>query len=141
MIKRLFDASSIILLAKRNPEKASTILEGQYRLDLTIYEVGNAVWKVNKLINKTGKSTALDAVEEAYYLTVLMEVIRIGQVEELKSTMEIAFDRSLSFYDSAYLYAARKNGLTLVTEDERLRRLALELRLNSDKIGDLEVEP
>jgi hypothetical protein len=34
-----------MLLAKRHPDKASAALEGEYVLDYTLYEVGNAVWK------------------------------------------------------------------------------------------------
>jgi len=48
MKTRLFDASAIILLIKRHPDTASTTLEGEYILNLTPYEVGNALWKINK---------------------------------------------------------------------------------------------
>jgi predicted nucleic acid-binding protein len=135
----LFDASSIMLLAKRYPDKASTTLEGEQLLDLTIYEVSNAIWKINKLINKSDKSTALDAVVQVHYLTALMEATKIEGVEDLTGAMEIAFDKGLSFYDSAYLYTAKRKGLTLVTEDERLLIVGKEIGVDCVKVKDIEL--
>ena len=140
MKARLFDASSIMLLVKRYPEKTSIILEGEYLLDLTMYEVGNVIWKINKLINKSDKSTALDAIEQAYNLTALMEVIKIEGVEEFKNTMRIAFEGGLSFYDSAYLHTAGRKGLTLVSEDDRLSKRAMEFGVNCITITDIASE-
>ncbi len=132
----LFDASSIMLLAKNKPETASATLEGQYILDLTRYELGNALWKVAKLIDKSGESTAQEALEQVYSLVTLMEVIRLEGLEELAGTMETAFDTGLSFYDSSYVQAARREGLVLVTEDERLMRRAKELGLGCIRATD-----
>jgi predicted nucleic acid-binding protein len=137
----LFDASSIMQLAKRHPDKASIRLEGELLLDLTIYEVGNAIWKINKLIKKSDKSTALEAVTQAYHLTALMEVTKVEGVEGLTGTMEIVFDEGMSFYDSAYLHTARRMGLTLVTEDERLLKRAIDVGVNCVKVDDLKPEP
>lgn len=136
MRTRLFDASSIMLLAKRNPEKASTTLEEQCILDLTRYELGNALWKVSKLIDKSDKSIALEALKQVHSLMALMEVIRPEGLEELTGTMETAFDTGLSFYDSAYIQTARRNDLVLVTEDERLMKRAKELGLGCIKATD-----
>ena len=141
MKTHLFDASSIMQLAKRHPDKASTLLEGELILDLTKYEVGNAIWKIYKLIEKTDKSTALEAVTQAYHMIALMEVIKVEDVEALASTMEIAFDEGLSFYDSAYLQSAKKLGLTLVTEDKRLSKRAVDVGVTCIQIDDLKHEP
>jgi len=136
MRTHLFDASSIMLLTKRNPEKVSTTLEGQYILDLTRYELGNALWKVAKLIDKHDKPTALEALEQVHSLIALMEVMRPEGLEELTRTMETAFDTGLSFYDSAYIQTARRNDLVLVTEDERLIKQAKELGLGCIRAAD-----
>jgi len=129
MKARLFDASSIILLAKKHPEKAPTTLTGEHILDLTIYEIGNAIWKINKLVKKTDKPTAIGAIEQAYHLTALMNIIKIQSLYELSATMENAFDHSLTFYDSAYLTAAYIHKATLVTEDKRLAEAAQEANI------------
>ena len=136
MKTRLYDASSIMLLAKRNPETAWATLEGQCILDLTRYELGNALWKVAKLIDKSDKSTALEALEHVHSLTALMEVMRPEGLEELTDTMKIAFDTGLSFYDSSYIQTARRNGLDLVTEDGQLMKRAKELGLGCLRATD-----
>ena len=141
MKTHLFDASSIMHLTKRHPDKASTLLEGEHILDLTKYEVGNAIWKIYKLIEKTDKITALEAVTQAYHLMALMEVVKVEGVEALAGTMEIAFDEGLSFYDSAYLQSAKKLGLTLVTEDKRLSKRAVDVGVTCIQIVDLKHEP
>ena len=122
--QRLFDASAILLLAKRCPEQTSTILENQLRLDLTIYEIGNAVWKINKLINKSEKPSALDAVEQACNMIALMDFRRVEDVEEIVGAMDLAYEYNLTFYDSCYLFVALKTGVTLVSEDQAIVKAA-----------------
>mgnify|MGYP001626405038 CR=1 FL=1 len=41
----LFDASSIISIIQYMKRNALRVLSGNYVLDLTIYEIGNAIWK------------------------------------------------------------------------------------------------
>ena len=141
MKTHLFDASSIMQLAKRHPYKASALLEGELILDLTKYEVGNAIWKIYKLIEKTDKSTALEAVTQAYHMMALMDIIKVEGVETLADTMEIAFDQGLSFYDSAYLQSAKRMELTLVTEDKRLHKRAIDVGVKCIKVDNLKPEP
>ena len=121
MSTRLFDTSAIIIIAKNHPDKAQSALEGEYLLDLTSYEVGNALWKINKLIDKTDKSLALETINQASSLIAQMEALKVDG-EHLGSVMEVAFESGLSFYDSSYLHVARSKGLTLVTEDTVLLR-------------------
>ncbi|MEM3648974.1 MAG: type II toxin-antitoxin system VapC family toxin, partial [Thermoproteota archaeon] len=40
--------------------------------------------------------------------------------ELLKEVEKIAVERDLSFYDASYVYAAEKQNLKLITEDENL---------------------
>ena len=126
-----------MLLAKKHPAEAPATLEDQYMLDLTMYEVCNAIWKICKLIEKSGKSAALEAVEQAHSLTALMKVVKVESLEGLRGTMNEAIDGNLSFYDSAYLYTARAMKLTLVTEDERLLRRTRAAGVDGVKVNDL----
>jgi len=134
MKTRLFDASAIMLLIKRHHDEASVELDGERILDLTIYEVGNAFWKISKLLDKTGESKALQAIEEAYSILSLMDVQRLEGAEDLAQTMIIAHEKNLSFYDAAYIQVARRMGLTLVTEDMRLFRSSEELGVKTSQI-------
>jgi predicted nucleic acid-binding protein len=55
-----------------------------------------------------------------------MDVLEIEGVEDHKQTMAIAYEKNLSFYDSAYIQVAKRMGLTLMTEDKRLLHAAEE---------------
>ena len=134
MKTRLFDASAIMLLIKRRPGEATQTLEGEHILDLTIYEVGNAFWKISKLLDKTDAPKALQAIKEAHSILSLMNVQRLEDEADLTQTMEIAHQKNLSFYDAAYIQVAKRMGLTLATEDTRLLKASEELELTTSQI-------
>jgi len=136
MKTRLFDASAIIILAKNHPDKAPSVIEGEFLLDLTSYEIGNALWKISKLIDKTNKSTALETINQASSLIAQMEELKVDS-EDLVSVMDVAFESSLSFYDSSYLHVARSKGLTLLTEDTALLRGASKNGVQCLRIKDI----
>ncbi|WP_153801433.1 hypothetical protein [Hyperthermus butylicus] len=46
----LFDASALLNIIRGSVDPLA-VLEGGYLLDLTLYEVGNAVWKEAKLLD------------------------------------------------------------------------------------------
>jgi len=136
----LFDASAIMLIAKKHEEKASKILEGGAMLDLTFYELGNAIWKIHKLIEKSGKSNALEAAQQAYYLTDVMRVLKVEELEGFINTMKVAFDGGLSYYDAAYLHVAARDELTLVTEDQVLLKRAGEVEVRCLQASEANTE-
>jgi predicted nucleic acid-binding protein len=136
MRTRLFDASAIIMVAKNHPVKAQPVLEGEHLLDLTSYEVGNALRKINELVDETSKSTALEAVNQASPLLAQMEALKVDG-EELGSVMEVAFESGMSFYDSSCLQVAGSIGLTLVTEDANLLRSASRYGVQCLRVRDL----
>jgi predicted nucleic acid-binding protein len=136
MRTRLFDASAIIMVAKNHPVKAQPVLEGEHLLDLTSYEVGNALWKINELVDETSKSTALEAVNQASPLLAQMEALKVDG-EELGSVVEVAFESGMSFYDSSCLQVAGSIGLTLVTEDANLLRSASRYGVQCLRVRDL----
>ncbi len=96
-----------------------------YVLDLTIYEVGNALWKLTAL----RKTMSLDDAIEM--LSVTMELAKHGIVNvarfdslEMKRVLEIAFMERLTFYDASYIVTAEKLRAYLATEDRELRSKA-----------------
>ena len=121
---KLFDASAIILLTKNHPHEAPELLKHEHLLDLTLYELGNTIWKINKLYKKPDKNTALESIEQAYYLTSLMNIHAIENRQTYLSIMENAFQYNLTYYDAAYLTAAQQHKLALVTEDKKLEKAA-----------------
>lgn len=115
-----------MLLTKRSPEDAPKTLRGEYLLDLTVYELGNAIWKINKLFKNGDRRAALEAIEQVHHLTALMTRYEAKDRRVLTSIMGNTFKHNLTFYDSAYLTIASKLNLTLVTEDKKLAQAAKE---------------
>jgi len=70
----------------------------------------------------------------AHSLLTLMEVLELEGLVDLRQTMAIAYEKNLSFYDSAYIQVAKRMGLILVTEDKRLLHVAEEAGLKCGKI-------
>jgi predicted nucleic acid-binding protein len=117
-MKRLFDSSSIVHLCAK--KRVDVLLEG-VALSLAFYEVGNAVWKQVYL------KKSLTREEGGKALATLVEVLKkMGEVsvEDGPAVLDIAVEEGLTYYDASYVHAAVKNGLTLVTDDERLRSVA-----------------
>jgi len=113
----LFDASAIINICSRvELEK----LEG-YTSSLAIFEIGNAIWKQvyqRKRLNKEEGMKVLNVMKE------VLESLEKLEMDEPQDVLKIAVENDITFYDSAYLYLAIKNDLSLVTDDEKLYRIA-----------------
>jgi len=79
-------------------------------LDLTLYEIGNAVGV------KQG-----DATEAAKVIRLLLRCCRDRvlaiDAEVLDSALQIAAEHGLTAYDAAYVAAAQRHGWTLVSAD------------------------
>ena len=119
-MKYLLDASSLMLLIKKTDvESTVECLRDSLILDLTFYEVGNAVWKESALLKFL-------TPEEAKRLGTVAQTVlaKIGQVTnedgDFQKILEIAQHEKLSFYDSSYVFFAKQKGLPLVTEDKQL---------------------
>ncbi len=109
----LYDANAFLDLVRRKK-----LIANQYILDLTIYEVSNAIWKEVVLFKNLTRDEAIEFMNNILNILQKMNIIRIK--EDLDKIMSIAIEEELTFYDAAYLYAAMKNKLTLVTNDEKL---------------------
>ena len=113
----LFDASAIINICSRGELEK---LEG-YTSSLAIFEIGNAIWKQvyqRKRLNEDEGMKVLDVMKE------VLESLEKLEIDEPQDVLKIAVENGITFYDSAYLYLAIKNDLSLVTDDEKLYRIA-----------------
>ena len=122
-MKGLFDASALVNLAINGGSKAADAIAEGSGISLTFYEIGNSVWKLHYLLKKLSHDDAKSLLETSLQLFGRLDILNLTasdaiQVEELASV------RKVTFYDSSYLYAAKKNKLALVTDDERLTRAA-----------------
>ena len=124
MKRLLIDASSLMLLMKTaNIQTELDHLRTSFLLDLTFYEVGNAIWKetrLTKFLTKNESEVLRNRVQ-----TVLARIDKIlSEASNFQKILDISEGEKLSFYDSSYLFAAKEKGLVLVTEDKELRTKA-----------------
>ena len=124
MKRYLLDASSLMfLLRNSHTEKAIESLLDSLILDLTYYEVGNAIWKesiLTRFITPEESKTMERLVQE-----ILRETERVTfEMESFQKILEIAKAEKLSFYDSSYIHFAKQGGLKLITEDKQLKAKA-----------------
>ncbi|MEM3403015.1 MAG: type II toxin-antitoxin system VapC family toxin [Nitrososphaeria archaeon] len=114
----LFDSSTIINLC--GEKKIEKLFEG-WTLNLAFYELGNAVWKqvhVYKAITDDEANTVLDPLIEIF------RKLKKPEAEDAFEILKIALKESISFYDASYVYAAKENDLTLVTDDKQLYKVS-----------------
>jgi predicted nucleic acid-binding protein len=132
----IFDSGAIAILLKRLKDKSIEVLGGETILDLTRYELGNALWKecaLKKLINP---EEAADRAGDMAKMLEILNVEEIASIKDFRQVMELAVKLRLTFYDASYLYMAKSKGLTFVTEDRELYRKAGEAMLNAVIVSD-----
>jgi predicted nucleic acid-binding protein len=119
-MKYLLDASAFILLIKKaDIDSTVQCLENSLVLDLTFYEVGNAIWKESSLTKFLTPKEAEKLMTTAE--TVLANINRVtNEAKDFQKILKIAQTEKLSYYDSSYVYSAKETGLQLVTEDKEL---------------------
>lgn len=134
-MKGLFDASAIINLAISFGAKATeTISEGS-GISLTFYELGDSVSKLHLQLKKITKDEAKTLLENSLSLYGLLEIKTLhGEASKME---EIAISEQITFYDSSYLYAAKRDNLTLITDDERLTSVAKSQKIRVVSSGSL----
>jgi predicted nucleic acid-binding protein len=119
----VLDASAIGALLERMKDKGLIYLKGSLILDLTLYELGNIIWKACRLRRVISEEEALEGAKDLAKVLELASRVQFkgGDVEEV---MRLALSLGLTFYDASYLYLAKSKDYVLVTEDEELLRQA-----------------
>ncbi|AJB42019.1 hypothetical protein TCARB_0969 [Thermofilum adornatum 1505] len=118
MVEYLLDASALYPLMLKMKDKLFDYLNLFVVLDLTVYEIGNVIWKESRV----GRVRAPKALAIAFAEVFRgVKVVRLRD-EEIADVLELALAEEITFYDAAYLYAARKLRLRLVTEDSDLKK-------------------
>jgi len=113
--KYLLDASAIYPLLIKLREKVIAHADKFLILDLTIYEVGNAIWKEYR----RGKIKDIKSVSELFK-QMFNNIHTLSIKNEIEKVLDLAIKENLTFYDASYLQAARTHGVRLVTEDQDL---------------------
>ena len=115
--KLLFDASSVIYALKLRSLK---VLYDNHIQWLTIYEVINALWKEATLTRAISPQEASEIVKLFAKTLEFMKILSLHPYED--EILSTARELNITAYDASYIVLAKKNGLTLVTEDKTLRQ-------------------
>ncbi|MEM4639930.1 MAG: type II toxin-antitoxin system VapC family toxin [Thermofilum sp.] len=124
-MKAIVDASSLLLMIKNVEEEALLDkLEGLATLDLAFYEIGNALWK--QVVRGVASREEVERTALAIGKLLLVKgVIKVGWRDlGYSAILNLAVDNGITFYDASYLAASIAFGVPLITEDEKLRRVA-----------------
>ncbi|MEM0093349.1 MAG: type II toxin-antitoxin system VapC family toxin [Thermofilum sp.] len=124
-MKAIVDASSLLLMIKNVEEEALLDkLDGLATLDLAFYEIGNALWK--QVVRGVASREEVERTALAIGKLLLVKgVIKVGWRDlGYSAILNLAVDNGITFYDASYLAASIAFGVPLVTEDEKLRRVA-----------------
>jgi len=127
----LFDASSIIAALK---QRKVGLLVNECTQRLAIYEVLNALWKEVHLQKSITPGKAVELIPVIQWVFGGMRVLDITQLES--DILRTALELGVTAYDASYIVLARANGLTLVTEDRKLRQKC-SARVNTLSLEDL----
>lgn len=123
----LLDTSTLLPLLIDYGEKLPNVTVNMklFILDLTLYEVGNSLWKLVALQNTLELGDAEDIL---YVLESLTERRAIRVVEfrglDMQRILQLAVSEGLTFYNASYVVASETVKATLVTEDVELREKA-----------------
>ncbi|MEM2245083.1 MAG: type II toxin-antitoxin system VapC family toxin [Thermofilum sp.] len=124
-MKAIVDASSLLLMIKNVEEEALLDkLDGLATLDLAFYEIGNALWK--QVVRGVASREEVERTALAIGKLLLVKgVIKVGWRDlGYSAILNLAVENGITFYDASYLAASIAFGVPLVTEDEKLRRVA-----------------
>lgn len=122
MKDRLFDASALLNVIRKKDSQSIGILNKQYALDSTLYEVSNAIWRLSYREKKITQEQSYTLLDSVLLLMHRMKIVGISGLE--KYVLELAIKEGLTAYDGAYLVLAEKSSLVLVTDDKELERAA-----------------
>ena len=118
-MRRVFDASALLNIIRFLGSEAFPHLKGNYILTLTLYEVGNALWKEATLLNRLSIGEALSLMD---VLERACRVLNIVSPRDTSLALKLAYELRLTYYDSSYVTASYELNAELITDDERLRR-------------------
>jgi predicted nucleic acid-binding protein len=129
---RLLDASSLFELVIEGDVEAPI---GTYTLDLARYELGNIVWKKVNLLKDISYEDGKKIMSVVVKMLNTIKMTGISGCEN--DVLKLAHSESLSFYDAAYIEAARRMELVLITEDHKLLRVCEKLGHPAASMKDL----
>ena len=133
----LMDSSSLFKAFFIHSEMKLGILKNSSISELTIFEVGNVLWK------KRDENLMNMPEGDLYQVTKRIESVIAFlprspiSSNELTSIFRLSLETGLTFYDASYLHLARRDGKILITEDKKLSKASTDLRIRTLSIGQI----
>ena len=118
-MRYVLDSSALLNIVRTLGSRALLRIKGSYTLTLTLYEIGNALWKEATLLKRITFS------ESTYILNTVTQLLKFLHVVEPRSvelTLNIAYKLRITYYDASYIVVAYELNADLVTDDYKLRR-------------------
>ncbi len=122
-MNRVFDASALLNVIRLLGTESYQYLKGSYILTLTLYEVGNALWKETTLMNKLSISEAQSLMNS---MERVFRILNIAYPRNVALTLKLAHELRLTFYDASYITVSHELDAELVTDDMKLRKRVAE---------------
>lgn len=126
-MKYLLDASALLPLVTRRGKQliVEASREDLVTTDLAIYEACNSLWKLAKLLKTISLEDAADVATILKDLAIrsVIQPINFAKLD-LSHALKRAYKEQLTFYDASYITTAESTEAILVTEDEKLRKIA-----------------
>jgi len=118
----LFDASALINMVLKGSQSL-TSTTGNFALELTGFEAGNAIWRLCLLERKITHEEASSLVEATTAFLTRLSLLTLVDLNPTR-ILQIAISERTTFYDASYIAAAEAKKLTLVTDDRKLLDIA-----------------
>ena len=121
MVKYLIDASSLFKLLSSVSLDGQDLLENASITDLTIFEIGNVLWKRKDSDIKEMPLEKVIALSQVIG-NILREVAIFPIITtEIPNILAVAMNRKTTFYDASYIHVCNREKLSLISEDVDLR--------------------
>ncbi len=126
-MKYLLDASALLPLVTRRGKRliVEASRENLVTTDLAIYEACNSLWKLATLLRTISIEDAVDVATTLKDLAVknVIQPVNFAKLD-FSHTLNKAYKERLTFYDASYIAIAERTEAILVTEDEKLQKVA-----------------
>ena len=133
----LMDSSSLFKAFFIHSEMKLGILKNSSISELTIFEVGNVLWKKRDENLMSIPESDLYQVAQRIESVIAFLVRSPISSNELTSIFRLSLETGLTFYDASYLHLARRDGKILITEDKKLSKASTDLRIRTLSIGQI----
>ena len=137
IVKYLIDASSFFKLLLSPTIDGQNLLENSSITDLTIFEIGNVLWKRKDSNIKDMPAERVIALSKVIgNITRDVTTVPITSTE-IPAILTVAMNVKTTFYDASYIYMCHREKLSLISEDVELRKKAVEEKVSAFALVEL----